>query len=333
MPLPTVLVTEVIRSSQQGESHGGAHLVNLETSAHERVLDWDEMGIDWSGRGGGRGLRGIAFHKGRVIIGAGNEIFLFDKNFTLLSSHPAPYCRDCHEIALNGDRLLITATGHDALLEFDLDRLEYTAGMHFVVKPTRMNGPQGPVTVPMVHGEAFDPGKPAGPPQNDTLHINMVWHERGHTFICGTTMSALLMSSAGKSLADRSGMMRPIARVPEWTHNARPYKGGAIYNATKGEQIVHSDARGNALKTLPIPRFPKDKLLNDGVPEDRARPDFGRGLTVIEDADENGRTIVIGSSSPSTITAYDLDAESVIATVNLTADVRNAPHGLEVWPF
>ena len=333
MPLPTVLVTEVIRSSQQGESHGGAHLVNLETGAHERVLDWDEMGIDWSGRGGGRGLRGIAFHKGRVIIGAGNEIFLFDKNFTLLSSHPAPYCRDCHEIALDGDRLLITATGHDALLEFDLTRLEYTAGMRFLVKTTRMNGPQGPVTVPMVHSEAFDPGKPGGPPQNDTLHINMVWHERGHTFICGTTMSALLMSPAGRSLADRSGMMRPIARVPEWTHNARPYKGGAIYNATKGEQIVHSDARGNALKTLPIPRFPKDKLLNDGVPEDHARPDFGRGLTVIEDADENGRTIVIGSSSPSTITAYDLETESVITSVNLTADVRNAPHGLEVWPF
>jgi hypothetical protein len=222
------------------------------------------------------------------------------------------------------------------LLEFDLDRLEYTAGMHFVVKPTRMNGPQGPVTVPMVHGEAFDPpASRAGRPRTTRCTSTWCGTSGGTPSSAGTTMSALLMSPSGKSLADRSGMMRPIARVPEWTHNARPYKGGAIYNATKGERIVHSDARGNAIKSLPIPRFPKDQLRNDGVPEDHARPDFGRGLTVIENTDENGneRTIVIGSSSPSTITAYDLETESVIASVNLTADVRNAPHGLEVWPF
>jgi hypothetical protein len=327
MPLPTVLVTEVIRSSKQGESHGGAHLVDLGAGTHRRVLDWDEMGIDWSGRGGGRGLRGIAFHNERVVIGAGNELFLFDPEFNLLSSHPAPYCRDCHETFLDGDRLLITATGFDALLEFDLGSLEYTGGLHFSVKQTRVETPQGPRSVPMVYGEAFDPRAPEGPPQADTLHINAVWHERGHTFIGGTTMSALLMSPAGASLSDRGGMFTPVAAVPGWTHNARPFRGGALYNATKGEKIVWSDPRGNALKSLPIPRFPRERLIDTGVPEDHARPDFGRGLTVAGDG------VVIGSSSPSTITAYDLERESVIASVNLTADVRNAPHGLEVWPF
>jgi hypothetical protein len=331
MPLPTVLVTEVIRSSQQGESHGGAHLVDLETGEHRRVLDWDEMGIDWSGRGGGRGLRGIAFHEGRVIIGAGNEIFLFDPAFNLLSSHPAPYCRDCHEIHLDGDRLLITATGYDALLEFDLRTLEYTAGLHFMVEQAQVRTPQGTRKVPRVVAGAFDPSAPDGPPRVDTLHINMVWHERGHTFVCGTTLSAVLMTPAGGTLSARAGVCKPIARVPEWTHNARPFRGGALYNATRGEQIVWSDTQGNPVRTLPIPRFPREKLRNDGVPEDHARPDFGRGLTLHEDAD--GRTIVIGASSPSTITAYDLESAEVLASVNLTADVRNAPHGLEIWPF
>ena len=327
MPLPTVLVTEVFRSSKQGESHGGAHLVNLETGTHRRVLDWDEMGIDWSGRGGGRGLRGIAFHRERVVIGAGNEIFLFDPDFNLLSSHPAPYCRDCHEIFLDGDRLLITATGFDALLEFDLGTLSYTGGLHFSVKQTKVPTPQGPRVVPMVFGAAFDPDTPDGPAQADTLHINAVWHERGHTFIGGTTMSALLMSPAGASLAERGGMFKPVAAVPNWTHNVRPFRGGALYNATRGEQIVWSDPRGTAIKSLPIPRFPREQLIDSGVPEDHARPDFGRGLTVTDDG------IVIGSASPSTITAYDLERESVITSVNLTADVRNAPHGLEIWPF
>lgn len=325
--LPTVLVTEVIRSSKQGESHGGAHLVDLETGTHRRVLDWDEMGIDWSGRGGGRGLRGIAFHNDRVIIGAGNELFVFDPSFGLLGSYPAPYCKDCHEIFVEGDRLLITATGYDALLEFDLVSMAYVGGLHFTVQQTRVETAQGPRMVPGVVGTPFDPNAPDGPPQADTLHINSVWRERGHTFICGTTMSALLMSPSGASLSEIGGAFKPIARVPDWTHNARPFRGGAIYNSTKGERIVHSDTRGDAIKSLAIPRFPREKLVNDGIPEDHARPDFGRGLTVTGDG------IVIGSASPSTITAYDLESETVLKSVNLTADVRNAPHGLEVWPY
>lgn len=327
MPLPTVLVTEVIRSSQQGESHGGAHLVDLETGTHRRVLDWNEMGIDWAGRGGGRGLRGVAFHGERVVIGAGNEIFIFDPAFNLISSHPAPYCKDCHEIFADGDRLLITATGYDALLEFDLVSREYVAGLHFSVQQVKADAPGGPVMVPGVVGTPFDPNASDGPEQADTLHINMVWCERGRTFICGTTMQALLASPVGGSLAAQAGWFRPVARVPEWTHNTRPFRGGAIYNSTKGERIVHSDARGTPIKALQIPRFPRENLLNEGVPQDHARPDFGRGLTVTDDG------IVIGSASPSTITAYDLEAERVIASVNLTADVRNAPHGLEIWPF
>ena len=33
------------------------------------------------------------------------------------------------------------------------------------------------------------------------------------------------------------------------------------------------------------------------------------------------------------MTLYDLDSEKVIASVNLTMDIRNAIHGLEVWPY
>jgi len=40
-----------------------------------------------------------------------------------------------------------------------------------------------------------------------------------------------------------------------------------------------------------------------------------------------------GGSSPSTITLYDLEANQVAASVNLTMDIRNAIHGLEVWPY
>jgi hypothetical protein len=44
-------------------------------------------------------------------------------------------------------------------------------------------------------------------------------------------------------------------------------------------------------------------------------------------------TVVSGGSSPSTVTVYDLKANEMLLSVNLTRDIRNAIHGLAVWPF
>jgi len=40
-----------------------------------------------------------------------------------------------------------------------------------------------------------------------------------------------------------------------------------------------------------------------------------------------------GDGILATISVYDLDAGRMTTSVNLTMDVRNAVHGLEVWPF
>ncbi len=58
-----------------------------------------------------------------------------------------------------------------------------------------------------------------------------------------------------------------------------------------------------------------------------ARQGFARGLCVLND------TLVAGGSSPSTVTVYDLRANELLLSVNLTRDIRNAIHGLAVWPF
>jgi len=58
-----------------------------------------------------------------------------------------------------------------------------------------------------------------------------------------------------------------------------------------------------------------------------ARQGFARGLAVVSDS------LVAGGSSPSTVTLYDLASNQRVMSVNLTMDVRNAIHGLEVWPF
>jgi hypothetical protein len=54
---------------------------------------------------------------------------------------------------------------------------------------------------------------------------------------------------------------------------------------------------------------------------------LGRGLCLV------GDHFVAGGSSPSTISLYDLGADQKVESVNLTMDIRNAIHGLEIWPY
>lgn len=79
---------------------------------------------------------------------------------------------------------------------------------------------------------------------------------------------------------------------------------------------------------MPVPRYQESELEyrsqdTSGI----ARPSFARGLCVLSDS------VVAGGSSPSTVTLYDLAGNEQLVSVNLSRDVRNAIHGLEVWPY
>ena len=63
------------------------------------------------------------------------------------------------------------------------------------------------------------------------------------------------------------------------------------------------------------------------IPEDHARQSFARGLCI------SNESLIIGGSSPSTITVYDMENEVILKSVNLTMDVRNSVHGLEIWHY
>ena len=80
--LPTVITTSVIRSAHQGESHGGIYLVDLESGTATQKTDWNNCDIDWEGRGGDRGLRGIAFHGQDIYVAASDEIIIYILHLT-----------------------------------------------------------------------------------------------------------------------------------------------------------------------------------------------------------------------------------------------------------
>ena len=99
-----------------------------------------------------------------------------------------------------------------------------------------------------------------------------------------------------------------------------------MYNDTRADRLV-SRGRERAL-TLPVPTHDPAKLTHTELDDSRvARAGFGRGLCALSD------TVIAAGSSPSTICLYDLEVEKGYRSVTLSYDIRNAIHGLEVWPY
>jgi len=318
-PLPTVLVTEVIRSAHQGDSHGGAFLVDLATGQARRVLDWNRIDIDWEGRGQGRGLRGIAFYNDLVYIAASDELFVFDRSFKIVRSFRSRYLKHCHEIHRAGDSLYLTATLFDSVLEFDLKRERFTRAHLVRYQPRTLRTPVGPREELVLRVGRYDPARADGPPMADTTHVNNAFVLGGELLVSGVRLKSILALG-------RSGH-REFAPVPEWTHNARPYKDGILFNSTAEDAVCFATRSGEILKRFRIPHYPEETLLHADLPDDFARQAFARGL-VATDAG-----LIIAGSSPSTVTAWDFDSGERLASVNFGLDIRNAPHGLAIWPF
>lgn len=316
--LPTVVVSSVVRSAHQGESHGGVYLVDLESSATEQVLDWDDASISWEGRGADRGLRGMAFHEGLVYLAASDEVFVYDRHFVKRGSFTNRYLRHCHEISVEGDILFLTSTGFDCVLEYDLNAGAFRRG-YCLRFPGYWRGRRRMDLRPRPRFTLFDPNADDGPPPGDTSHLNNVFAFDAALYVCGTGLGTVWR------IADER--LTRFAKVPYGSHNARPFREGVILNHTATDRIAYFDRRGTMLRSFAFRQYDEEQLVNASLPRDMARQAFGRGLAVVSD------DLFAGGSSPATVTAYGFDPPQILRSVNLTMDVRNAVHGLEVWPF
>lgn len=319
-----MLATSVVRSTHEGESHGGIYLVDLASGVSEEVVRWDYDAISWEGRGSERGLRGIAFYDERVLIAASDEVLIYDQDFNMIDSYKNSYLKHCHEICTQDDVLWLTSTGHDSVLGFDLKAGRFSAGYHVTKTYPRARVARRLDLFPSYSIRAFDPETRGGPVRSERgraryVHLNNVWPDRESVLLSGTGLRHVLQL--------RDEYVRPFARIPRGTHNAQPFREGIIANHTHGNQIAYMSRRGRVKRSFPIKTYGEADLLNTSLPADHARQAFGRGLCTW-----NGH-IVIGGSSPATISAFDFDTGERLACVNITMDVRNAIHGLEVWPY
>ena len=304
-----LVTTSVVRGSHQGESHGGVYLIDLEKREARQTLDWNKADIDWQGRGWDRGLRGIAFDGDTVYVAASDELFAFTSAFEPIGSWRNPYLRHCHELAVHERRLFLVSTGFDSILGFDLDTLEFSWAMQVMTHDFHFRG------------SIFDPRGQGGPLMLNKLHLNNVHCAKGGMYITGLRTGGMLLFN-GKDL-------QMAVELPAGTHNARPFRDGVLFNDTDADALRYS-GRGEGLedRTMPVPRYDPQTLLNRDMDQSKvARQGFARGLCVLSDS------VVAGGSSPSTISVYDLPANKRLLSVNLSMDVRNAIHGLAVWPY
>lgn len=304
--MTTLIATSVVRGSRQGESHGGVFLIDLDHRRVVQTIDWNTTDIDWQGRGWDRGLRGIAFDAGRVFIAASDELFVYDRNFVRLASYCSPYLKHCHEISRFRRRLYLTSTGFDSLLGFDLDQNRFSWGLHV------SRGIGG------LQCTAFDPTAEHGPAPSNKLHLNSVnCLERG-LYFSGLRTDGLLKFDGRKVV--------PVVTLPEGTHNAMPFRDGVLFNDSKAD-VVRFVSPGTE-RVFRVPRYEAGQLTHTELGDPRiARQAFARGLCVV------GESMVAAGSSPSSITLHDLDSGKSTLEVTLSLDVRNAIHGLELWPF
>ena len=312
--IPTLIATSVVRGAEQGDSHGGIYLIDFQSRSVNQVVDWNTSEIDFQGRGWDRGLRGIAFYKQEIYIAASDELFVYDSRFRIQRSFRSTYLKHCHEIFRLRNHLYLTSTGHDSILAFDLDRQAFVWAIHL------FQGAEGP------GGNAFDPngldgpGGASGPPARNLLHINNVYADRRGLFVSGLRSQGILQVRP-QNVVDK------WVEMPEGMHNARPFRDGVLFNDTASDLVRYAGRDGSQI-ALRVPLYEESELEHAELADGKlARQGFARGLCVINDR------LIAAGSSPSTVTVFDLDAGAEVARVNFSMDIRNAIHGLEVWPF
>ena len=306
--LPRLIATSVVRGSQQGDSHGGIFTVDFGKQEAIQHVDWNTSDIDFTGRGWDRGLRGIEFHNDEIYIAASDELFVYNQEFQIQRSYRNPYLKHCHEICKKDNLLFLTSTGYDSILVFNLTQEEFTWGLYVHKQYSGWELQQ------------FNPGSTEGPGLANNLHLNMVSvHDTG-VYFSGLHTGAMLRFGKDFTLSE-------VCNLPAGSHNARPFREGVLFNDTKSDCVRYVGRNGGD-QAFRIKHYPEEEIRFAGIDDSKtARQGFGRGLCPLSDR------FIAGGSSPSTITIYDLHSNKTVVSVNLSMDIRNAIHGLEIWPY
>jgi len=304
--LTVLAVSTVVRGARRGESHGGVYLVDLEGQRGAHVLDWTHPAIDWSGHGGGRGLRGLAFDGERVFVAGAGEIYCFAPGFELLEVLRSPYLGQVQALACFEGRLYAVSSAFDSVISYDLAEGRFDWGLQIAEDGGGLRG------LP------FNPSKTSGPSPENELGLRSLYCDPRGLFLSGTSTMGLLLFD-GKKLSR-------LVTLPEGVRDVRPWRDGVLFNDTDAGAARFLTPEHN--RVFEVPRYPESELEPGSVDEAAvAVQGFAQGLCVINDHR------FVSGSSPLTVSVHDLDAMKTTLRINLSTDARHTVHTLAVWPF
>ena len=313
--LPTVVASCVVRSTYQGESHGGIMRVNLETEEVVKMLDWNNPDINWCGRGGDRGVRGLAFFGHTLYALAGNELFAFEQDgedgnqLVQVASYSSYYLFGTHEMWRHKEKLYLCSGEKDTILVFDLVSKRWIKSYYHNKDSMGL--------------KSFDPNTGKGY-QNVTsgfIHTDSVYADDNFMWYCGSYSDGLWR------LDLNSGQSIKIQLQIADTHNARPYRGGYLYNLCPQSKTIF-ERGGKIIKEWLTPQYDLSTLTHTNLPCDHARAGYTRGMVTYGD-------FVIVGTSPATVNVYDVnkDGNLPIKSVQLSKDLRNSICGMALYEW
>jgi len=334
MSFPKIITSTVVRASQKGEAHGAVYLIDTEKEIVDKVIDYQAIDLDWTGRGGERGLRGIAFYKNRVYLAAHDRILIYNTAFMHIGNIENQYFGQIHEIMICEDRLYITSTSFDSIIIFNLKKMEFELSFcvrslsnklkkknfwffskqfQWGIRKTWMR-----MFKYRPKARVFDPNSNIGPERNDLFHLNSVWHLDKTTYFSGGRFNYILSCKDARIFNE--------VKINFGTHNTMPFENGFLYNDTGIGRILYRDVSGVEKLALDIQRYPDSKLINSDLPDQIAKPYFYRGLCKFDG------NYIIGGYSPASIVVFDING-NFIKNIMISYDIRQAIHGLEIWPY
>ncbi len=293
-PIVRLVTSTILRETHRGESHGGVFLLDLEQQSARHVVDWSDPDIEWQGKGGDRGLRGIAFDTDRVYVAASDQLLAFSPEFRLLDRWRNPYLKYAHGIFVWQRTLYVSSAGYDSILGFDLDEHRFSWAMHVQSQRNRFKP------------AAYDPLSDNGPLLLNKLHLNTVYCSEHGMYISGLRSKGMLHFN-GRDV-------NMAVQMPAGSRDARPFRDGVIFNDSENA-VLRYTGRGEG---------EEDRAM--ALPGDDSAG-FARGLCVLSDS------VVSGGSSPSTITMYDVAKNATLGSVQISPNRNSAIHSIAAWPF
>jgi hypothetical protein len=298
---PQLIATSVRRDYAPGddppqtESQGGIFRLDFARQEVRQLVDWSSPDVDFRGRG-------IAFHGDEIYVAAHDELFVYGRDFQIRRGYRSSYLNDCGAAFRLDDRLFLLSAANDCVLAFDLRSQTFVRGLHLA--------PGGEAN----RWRAFDPlgiegpGGAGGPIVENRLGLNSIWTDPRGLFVSGERSGGLLYLRG-------DGTLERAVEMPQGIHDARPFRDGVLFNDTAAGAVRFVRRNGEE-QTFALP----PATATAGRP-------IARGLCVLDEYR------FVAGSSPATVSLYDLEAGSRVASVSFSEDDRYAIHALAFWPF